>query len=76
MEDKKFSKDLLHRSLSLQEREKEGEVNNLPKVELHLHLDCSLSYEVVKKKLIRLLHWQHTSMTLLHRLNALTWLIF
>jgi len=22
---------------------------NLPKIELHLHLDCSLSYEVVKK---------------------------
>ncbi len=24
-------------------------LNNLPKVELHLHLDCSLSYEVVQK---------------------------
>jgi len=24
-------------------------VNNLPKVELHLHLDCSLSYKVVKQ---------------------------
>jgi adenosine deaminase len=24
-------------------------LNNLPKVELHLHLDCSLSYEVVSK---------------------------
>ncbi|CAN5794059.1 hypothetical protein BH10BAC3_BH10BAC3_21070 [soil metagenome] len=23
--------------------------NNVPKVELHLHLDCSLSYDVVKK---------------------------
>ena len=22
---------------------------NLPKIELHLHLDCSLSYDVVKK---------------------------
>ena len=22
---------------------------NLPKVELHLHLDCSLSYQLVKK---------------------------
>ena len=25
------------------------EIGHLPKVELHLHLDCSLSYEVVKK---------------------------
>src|ERR1700712_305095 len=25
------------------------DVNKLPKVELHLHLDCSLSYEVVSK---------------------------
>jgi adenosine deaminase len=31
-------------------RENEGEAASfLPKVELHLHLDCSLSYEVVKK---------------------------
>ena len=22
---------------------------NLPKIELHLHIDCSLSYDVVKK---------------------------
>jgi adenosine deaminase len=26
-----------------------NQLNKLPKVELHLHLDCSLSYEVVKK---------------------------
>lgn len=26
-----------------------NQINKLPKVELHLHLDCSLSYEVVKK---------------------------
>lgn len=26
-----------------------SQINKLPKVELHLHLDCSLSYEVVKK---------------------------
>ena len=37
-----------HRSLSTGEGG-EGEVSSLPKVELHLHLDCSLSYEVVKK---------------------------
>ena len=24
-------------------------LDNLPKVELHLHLDCSLSYDLVKK---------------------------
>ena len=42
-----FDKDMKHRSLSIKEREKESEV--LPKVELHLHLDCSLSYDVVKK---------------------------
>ena len=24
-------------------------IQKLPKVELHLHLDCSLSYDVVKK---------------------------
>ena len=23
--------------------------NNLPKIELHIHLDCSLSYETVKR---------------------------
>ena len=27
----------------------EDELSSLPKVELHLHLDCSLSYDVVKK---------------------------
>ena len=26
-----------------------SQINRLPKIELHLHLDCSLSYEVVKK---------------------------
>ena len=26
-----------------------SQINKLPKVELHLHLDCSLSYEVVKR---------------------------
>lgn len=30
-------------------RRPDGELNFLPKVELHLHLDCSLSYEVVRK---------------------------
>jgi len=41
------SKDVKH-GLSLFERRNGGEAA-LPKVELHLHLDCSLSYDVVKK---------------------------
>ena len=40
------NKDLKHRSLSSGEG---GEGEALPKVELHLHLDCSLSYNAVKK---------------------------
>ncbi len=35
--------------LPLPGRGNEGEAVTLPKVELHLHLDCSLSYEVVNK---------------------------
>jgi adenosine deaminase len=42
------SKDI-QQGLPLPGRGNEGEASLLPKVELHLHLDCSLSYEVVKK---------------------------
>lgn len=45
-----FENDLNNRSLSSKDRDKEDEVIKvLPKIELHLHLDCSLSYNVVKK---------------------------
>jgi adenosine deaminase len=42
-----FGNDMKYRSLSTGEGG-EGEAS-LPKIELHLHLDCSLSYNVVKK---------------------------
>jgi adenosine deaminase len=48
-----FEDDNKHRPFSFGEEIRgtrpEGELCALPKVELHLHLDCSLSYEVVKK---------------------------
>ena len=54
MEDKMFEDDKKHRPFSLGEgnggmRPENGLLSSLPKVELHLHLDCSLSYDVVKK---------------------------
>ena len=31
------------------------DLRNLPKVELHLHLDCCLSFDVVKKIILKLI---------------------
>lgn len=48
-----FEDDKKHRTFSFGEGNRgmrpEDGMSSLPKVELHLHLDCSLSYEVVKK---------------------------
>jgi adenosine deaminase len=53
VEDKMFEDDKKYRPFSLGEGNRgmrpEDELSSLPKVELHLHLDCSLSYEVVNK---------------------------
>lgn len=43
------SNDIKHRPLSTLSEATEQGSEGLPKVELHLHLDCSLSYDVVKK---------------------------
>jgi len=53
LEDKMFEDGKKHRPFSFGEGNRgmmpEDELSSLPKVELHLHLDCSLSYEVVNK---------------------------
>jgi adenosine deaminase len=53
MEDKMFDDGMKSRPFSFGEgirgMRPEDELSSFPKVELHLHLDCSLSYDVVKK---------------------------
>jgi adenosine deaminase len=45
--------------------------SKLPKVELHLHLDCSSSYEVVQKLNPSITYDEYRA-SLLHHQNALT----